>query len=115
MILFLYQNDHLNSLLLGAVARSWSFPQLLCNIRCQGCKRSRRDTFRVWLRANGKSFPAAELTSRADILRGSWAGICQLTDVDYDGVPPLEYPQRVECTVVDMRSEWTVVVDVRTI
>jgi len=28
-------------------------------------------TFRVWLRADGKSFRAAELTSRADILRGS--------------------------------------------
>jgi len=53
--------------------------------------------------------------SRADILRGSGAGLCQLTNIGYDGVPPLVYPQRVDCTVVDMRLEWTAVVDVRKI
>jgi len=52
-----------------------------------------------------QSFPVEMLVNRPDILRSSSRDLCQLTDIDYDGVPPFVYPQRVECTVVDMRLD----------
>jgi len=84
--MFLIQYDHLRSWLLGAEARSWIFPTPLHNpLRCKEADEVELDIPACLVTCRSKSFPAAELVSRPDVLRSSGAGLRQISDLAHNG------------------------------